>query len=281
MKLFFSFVTLLLTSTTIAQPAIVTQAIVNTTTTVIAPEEEEVQNIQNPQGGGMNFRNMMDGEFKFTTYLKNNMVKHVIKSEMGRSTIIRDNEKKSTITLLEIMGNKNGFVITDAEQDDLKRKRDSMLMERRKNDSSVSQQMPLSQPQPAPEIAYTEETRKIAGYTCKKAYVISTRLLGLKDTALIWFTPEIKLPNLAFTGGIGGIGPMSNMGMSLEGVDNLEGFVMRFEMKLRRNRKMEVEVTKIDLKKEIPESEFNVPKDFDVKPASEMQNMFNQFRRNN
>jgi hypothetical protein len=47
---------------------------------------------------------------------------------------------------------------------------------------------------------------------------------------------------------------------------------MMYEMNMRRGRKMLVEVTKIDSSKEIKDKEFEVPKDFDLKPIKDMQN---------
>jgi len=167
MKLLFTGVAALMVTVSFAQPTVIKQAVVQTTTNIIAPEEEDVQNIQSPQQGGMNFRNMMDGEFKFTTYLKNDMVKTVIKSDMGRSTIIRDNAKKLTTTLLEMMGNKTGFYMTDEDQANMAKRRDSMMKARRQKDSSAEvRTVPL---EPTIEVSYTEETKKIAGYVCKKA----------------------------------------------------------------------------------------------------------------
>jgi hypothetical protein len=49
--------------------------------------------------------------------------------------------------------------------------------------------------------------------------------------------------------------------------------VMQYEMKMRRGRKMVVEVTKVDLNKEVTEKDFEIPKDFDVKPMKEFQSM--------
>jgi hypothetical protein len=113
MKLFLllSFVTGSLAAA--AQPKLISQATVTTTTTVIAPEEDELQNVQNQggPGGGMGqmFRNFGDGETKSTTYLKNDLVKTIIKTEMGRSTIIRNNSTKVTTTLMEMMDVKPVF----------------------------------------------------------------------------------------------------------------------------------------------------------------------------
>jgi len=57
-------------------------------------------------------------------------------------------------------------------------------------------------------------------------------------------------------------------------LDKIDGFLMRYEMKMRRGRRMEVEVTKVDLDAKIDDKEFEVPNDVEIKPMREMQNMF-------
>lgn len=268
-----------------AQPSSVTQAIVHTTTNIIAPEDEDVSAI-NPQGqGGMNFRNFGDGETKSVTYLKGGMVKTVLKSETFRSTIYRNNDTRTTTTIFEIMGDKRGFYITDEEQAAMMKQRDSMMQARRRNDSSQRDaSITINNNDQPIEIIPTEEKKKIAGYVCTKAWMVTTRLLGIKDSVVLWYTPELKIQNLFSTGGTSGFGNMVNpVGRGFEKVD---GFVMGYEMNMRRNRKMEVYVTKIELNKEIADKEFDLPKDIDIKPMKEMQSMFGggqgnfQFRRN-
>lgn len=273
MKLFLllSFVTGSLAAA--AQPKLISQATVTTTTTVIAPEEDELQNVQNqggPGGGpGMMFRNFGDGETKSTTYLKNDLVKTIIKTDMGRSTIIRNNGTKVTTTLMEMMGRKTGFYISDEEQAQMRKKMDSMMQNRKVDSSGAVRTRPASSENKI-EIHTTDETKKIAGYTCKKAYVVTTRILGIKDSNAIWYTPEIKLQNLNSTGGTMGFGGFG----STSGFDKVDGFVMAYEAKMPRGRKMNVEVNKIDISKEIADKEFEIPKDFEVKPMKEMQSMF-------
>ncbi len=276
MKVLFSLLLTILTSVGFAQTTLVKQAIISTTTNVIAPEEEDVQNIQNQgQQGGMNFRNMMDGETKFVTYLKNDLVKTQIKSEMGRSTIFRDNSKKTTTTIMEMMGNKTGFFITDDEQAEMQKKRDSMMRERRAKDTANKRDPQQFNYTPEVNVSFTTETKKIAGYDCKKAFVITSKFMGRKDTSIVWYTPAFALQNVASTGSFSGMGMMGNMmGASLGGLDKIDGFVMRYEMKLPRGRRMEVEVTKVDLKANILDKEFETPKDIEIKPMKEMQNMF-------
>ena len=280
MKTIFFSTLLLVSANVFAQPKLVTKAIINTTTNVIAPEGEDVQNLQNNGGGGMQmFRNFGDGETKSTTYLKDSMVKTVLKSDMGRSSIIRNNSAKITTTLLEIMGNKTGFYVTDDEQAGLKIKMDSMMQARRNADTTKPKVPINNNASPkSSEISYVEGTKKIAGIECKKAYVINTGLLGIKDSVAVWYNPEIKLQNIASTGGTSSFGGFGNVGnfTSLNGLDKIDGFVMQYEMKMRRGRKMIVEVTKIDLDKDVTAKDFEIPKDFEVKPMKEFQGMIQQ-----
>ena len=269
---------LAVTTAASAQQQVIRQAIVNTTTTVSAPETEEVQNIQGGGGGGgFNFRNFGDGETKSTTILKDDKVKTILKNDMGRSTIIRDNNAKMTTTLLEIMGNKTGFFASDAEMAEMKVRMDSMMQARRNNDTTQKRTAPTAASSNNVDISYVDGTKKIAGYECKKALVITTRLLGIKDTVAVWYNPEFKLYNIASTGGTSSMGGFGGGGFgnftSLNGLDRIDGFVMQYEMNMRRGRKMIVEVTKIDLKKEVAEKEFDIPKDFEVKPMKEFQSM--------
>lgn len=260
-----------------AQSKLYNKAIISTTTNVIAPEDEEIQNMQNNNDGGrgFNFRNMMDGETKFVTYLKDNLVKTNMKSETAKGSIYRDNDKKLTSTVFEMMGNKMGFYVTDDEQVEMQKRRDSMMAERRKKDTTQKQAPQVDRSKFTTEIAYTNETKKIAGYDCKKAYLVTTKILGVKDSSIFWYTPAIKFNNLFSTGGFSNMpGMMGNMAPTLNGLEMLDGFVMRYEMNMRRGRRMEVEVTKIDLDKDLTDKEFELPKDVEMKPMKEMQNMF-------
>ena len=277
MRLFLISLTIFSSLTAVSQTKIYNKAIISTTTNVISPEDEDVQNMQNNADGGrgFNFRNMMDGETKFVTYLKDNLVKTNIKSETAKGSVYRDNDKKLTSTIFEMMGNKMGFYVTDDEQVEMQKRRDSMMSERRKKDTTQKQAPQFDRSKFTTEIAYTNETKKIAGYDCKKAYLVTTRILGVKDSSAFWFTPAIKFNNLFSTGGFSNLpGMMGNMAPTLNGLENLEGFVMRYEMNMRRGRRMEVEVTKIELDKDIADKEFELPKDVEMKPMKDMQNMF-------
>ncbi len=256
-----------------AQPKLVTQATIHTTTTITAPEEEDVTAIQNQGGGPAGGMRMMfggDGETKSVTQVKNDLVKTVMKSDMGRTTIIRNNANKMTTTLLEMMGNKTGFYISDDEQAKLRVEMDSMMKARSKDSASVRMMRPAEAA--VPDLVYTSETKKIAGYQCKKAYLVTTKLLGFKDSTIVWYTPDIKVNNVSSIGGSFSMG-MGGATTASNGFEKIDGFVMGYETKMRRGRTMLVQVNKIEIDKEIADKEFEVPKDFDVKPMKEMRNM--------
>ncbi len=252
-----------------------------TTLNIIAPESEDVQNLQSsqePPRGGMNWRNMMDGETKISTYIKGDNVKNIMKSEMGRTTSYRDNKEKRTTMVMEIMGNKMGFVTTDEEMESMQKRRDSMMAERRKSDSSNGQrrEIVVEKNSMPTDVVKTSETKKIAGYNCIKAYLITQRLLGGADTSVVWYTPEFKIDNFSSLGSMASNmpGPARSMMPSLNGLDKIEGFALRYEMKMRGNRRAEVEVTKIELDKNIDDKEFKIPSDIEIKPMREMRSMF-------
>lgn len=244
----------------------VKQAIINTTTTVTAPDEQEIQDVGEQTGRGGMFRNFGDGETKSVTYIKGNMVKTAIKTDMMRNTTIRDNDKKLTTTLMEMMGKKMGFYMNDDDQKAMAMRMDSMRQAQNKD--TVKRQPRVEK---LAQVEYNpSETKKIAGYVCQKAYIINTNFLGQKDTMQVWYTPEFKIENVPSTGGMSGFGRAGGN----NGFDQVKGFIMGYTTKMGNNRTMDVAVTKVELKKDIDAKEFDIPKDFDLKPMSEVGNMF-------
>lgn len=262
----------LLAFTTIAQAQTktISQAIITTKTTTVSPEGEDDLPPPPPSVNGEEVRVMRfggDGETKSVTTLKGAMVKTFSESEMGRTTVLRDNTNKKTTTLMEMMGNKTGFYVTDEEQEVMRKQMDSMMQTRRQgNDNNAfTGNAPKST-----EIIYVEESKKIAGQVCKKAFIVTTRQNGTKDSSTVWYCPDFKLEGVASTGGLSGFGNFGRT-TSLGGLSDLAGFPMQYEMKLNRGRKMIVEVTKLVIDKEVADKEFEIPKDFVVKPMKDMQ----------
>ena len=256
---------------TYAQPKLISKAIITTKTTVVAPEEDD--NVAPPNtNGGDEVRVMRffggDGETKSTTWLKSDLVKTFSESESGRTTIIRDNSKKITTTIMEMMGRKTAFYVTDSDQVVLRKRLDSMMQNRRQNDVTGGG----SRNPPTIDISYMEESKKIAGYDCKKAIIITTRSNGKKDSSLVWYIPDLKLQGINSTGGaLAGFGGFSPQAAGLDGMDKLNGFPMQYERNMNRGRKMTVVVTKFITDKEVTDKEFEVPKDVELKSMKDMQ----------
>jgi hypothetical protein len=255
-----------------AQTKVLTQAIITTKTTIVSPEGDEA-NVPPPPPGAdgeqrVTFRFGGDGETKTVTTLKGDLIKTFSESEMGRTTIIRDNANKKTTTLMEMMGNKTGFYSTDEEQEQMRKRMDSMMQSRPQGQGGNNFGAAGTS---TTTITYVDESKKIAGQQCKKALLITTRANGNKDTGVVWYCPDFKLQGLPSTGGVSGFGAFTRTN-TLGGLSDLAGFPMQYEMKMNRGRVMTVEITKIIIDKEIAVKEFDIPKDFVVKSMKDMQN---------
>ncbi|MEO7306924.1 MAG: hypothetical protein ABIR78_03815 [Ferruginibacter sp.] len=253
-----------------AQPKVLTQATVTTKTTIVSPEGEEAPPTSTTTSDGNEVRVMRfggDGETKTTTWLKNDLTKTFSESEMGRTTVIRDNTKKMTTTIMEMMGKKTGFYATDEDQQEMRKRMDSMMKGRGQNVSiGGGPNTPAVY-----SISYIDEAKKVSGYSCKKALVIGTRSSG-SDTTVVWYCPDFKIQNLPSTGGAaGGFGGF-NVTAGSNGMEDLNGFPMEYERNMRGGRKMTVQVTKLVIDKDIADKEFEIPKDIEIKPMKDMQN---------
>lgn len=265
---------LLFTIATVAQPKVISQAVITTKTTITTPEGmEDVVPSPPPSANGEEIRRTVrfggDGETKSVTTLKGDMVKTFTETEMNRTTVLRDNNKKVTTTLMEMMGSKTGFYVTDEEMKVRARQMDSLMQSRRQaNNNNFNTNAAVSS-----TIIYADETKKIAGIICKKAYLVITRKNDSKDSFMVWYCPDFKLQGLSTTGGMsggfGGFGRTSTT--SLSSLDSLAGFPMQYQMKLNRGSIMTIEVTKINIEKEVADKEFEIPKDFVVKPMKDLQ----------
>ncbi len=256
----------------IAQPRLLTQAIVTTKTTIVSPEADEAPagNFTNESGEQVRvMRFGGDGETKTTTWLKNDLVKTFSESEMGRTTVIRDNTKKLTTTIMEMMGRKSGFYATDEDQEIMRKRMDSMMQNR--GGQNVSFGGGGFNSPAVYSIVYVDESKKISGYTCKKAMVISKRT-DRTDTTVVWYCPDFKLQHLPSTGGTAaGFGGF-NMTAGKSGMEDLNGFPMEYERTMNRGRKMTVQVTKLVIDKDVADKEFEIAKDIEIKPMKDMQN---------
>lgn len=259
-----------------AQTAVIGEGAVTAKIKIIVPEDgDDIANVQNQGGGGGGMMRMMAGDMEMvsTMLIKGDKIRTNTKTDFGTQTTIRDEGKKMTYMLMNMMGQKNAYYSND---DEMQKSLDSMRKASEANGGDTARQRRQSQGRTY-DVAYTDQTKKIAGYDCKKAYLVSTNILGAKDSTEVWYTSALKMPfnpagNNSRSGG-GGRG-MMRMGssMSLPGLEKLEGLPMQFEMKLPQGRRMTYEVSKIELDKKVDDKEFEVPKGYELKPMSDLMN---------
>jgi len=134
--------------------------------------------------------------------------------------VITDGDKKETITLIDMMGEKKYYKALQAETE-------SELAEKG-----------------TPEIIYTEETKTIAGYTCKKAKYITKDSDGNTDTLMVYFTPDLG-------------SEASNFGSTFHG---LKGFPMEYVVD---QNEIITTISATEVKKgKVKDTDFLIPTDY-------------------
>ena len=260
------------------------RAIVKSKTEITFPEN-------NNRGGGDAGDDQGGGrptgmESKNTVYYKGDLVKTYSQSDFGNNTVIIDKKNKKTTTLIEAMGRKSGFYSTEEDEktmrDNMQKRMDSIRQARGSADS------PRIPRQSDVQLINTDETKKIAGYTCKKAILKTTSRQGEVNETTVWYTPDLAMPpnypalgvgtgggggfaRSMRGGGNGGAGGRGGFG-GITGVEKINGFIMGYEITRPNGFKMQTEVTSIEVNPDIDDKIFEIPKGYDLKPMSEMQN---------
>jgi hypothetical protein len=204
-------------------------------------------------------------ELSSTIYYKGDMTKIESTSDFGNNIMIMDQKNKKTTTLMEIMGKKMGFYSTEEDDKAMKARMDSVRGQRM--DSLQKLGINIAAP-PQPEIVYTEETKKIAGLTCKKAIIKTRGRQGEMSESTVWYCPDFKMGD-GFTMSGGGMG-RAMMG-GLNGLKNINGFPMEYDMQRSNGMKVHMLVSKVELDASIDDKTFDIPKGYDIKPMSETQ----------
>jgi hypothetical protein len=239
----------------------------------------EMEFPQNPggpggPGGGEGDRMVMIGgpggmESTMTTYYRGDFTKIESQSDFGNNMVIIDHKQKKTTTLIEAMGRKTGFYSTEEDNQAMQARMDSIRKVRR--DSLEKAGIPVSAGPRKPEIEYTEETKKIAGYTCKKAIVKTKDQRGEVNQTIVWYCPEFKVPQTPTSGGGGGMMGRGMMSMGMGGLDQLDGFPMEYQIERNNGMKIHMLVTSVKLDASIDDKVFEIPKGYDLKPMKDMQ----------
>lgn len=257
----------------VAQIKVLDKAIIKMKTEITFPENAG----GNSPGEGdraMMMGGMSGMEANTTTYYRGDFTKMESTSDFGNNIIITDHKNKKTTTLTEAMGRKFGFYSTDEDDKALRSKMDSMRSSRR--DSLEKAGIPVAKPA-KPMIEYTNETKTIAGFTCKKAILQSKNQRGEINSTIVWYCPDFKMAEGFSFGGGTGRGMMAMVGIN--GLDQLEGYPMEYQLERNNGMKMHMIVTKIQLDPVIEDKIFEIPKGYDIKPISEMQGDGRNFMR--
>ena len=168
------------------------------------------------------------GEQEITTFLKGQKSKTEINSVMYSSVVYFDGDSLTMVN--DMMGNRSGFKASKAE------------MEAASEKGSTSK----------PDISYTNEKKKIAGYECTKAIITPTGEDKAGTRTVVWVTEKIKADATA---------RRANRGM--QDLGDLKGFPLEMEVEAKQEGK-DVKVimtTKEVLTADIPDAAFKADTD--------------------
>jgi hypothetical protein len=165
-----------------------------------------------------------------TIYFKNDKTRMEMSMGMGMSTVvITDNKAKVSTTLMDVMGNKIATKSTEADiEKDSKEQGDY-------------------------KVEITDETKTIAGYTCKKAIVTNSD----GESSDIYFCEDIKL---------------EGENWSQKQFKDIKGFPLMYSLK-QRGITMQMTAKKVSAE-QVDNSKFIIPSDYKEMTREEMRKMF-------
>ena len=169
----------------------------------------------------------------------------------GRSTFLFNSVNQSTTTLHEISGLKIGFTASKEEQEIVRNYLDSLMNKK-------------TEVAPSTRVEYINESKIVNGFNCKKAFLITEKENIIIDTAIIWYSPDYKLP--------------VNFYFSTDNLDHkarlaclkiINGFPIKVDISYTPKMRIELEVKKTDFKKVIAAKEFSISTGFILKSIKE------------
>jgi len=167
---------------------------------------------------------------KMTMYFKGHNFRSEMPTSFGNTITIYNATKKEFYLLMDMMGQKSALVQTELEMDETRK----------------------TAPVKNLHVKKLEETKKIAGYMCKKAE-ISFEMDGITEKVDCFYTTELPA--------------VGNQNTS-PGFDQIEGFMMEYSLNLQ-GVKMKMVVEEINAQT-INADYFVIPKGFTVKSRKEL-----------
>lgn len=198
------------------------------------PFEGKVKYKISYEGSNLNEAVLASLPKEMTILIKDNFSKTTLNTQMGKTVNIFNSEEMYSITLINAMGQKYAI---------------------RSSSDMINKEIEKG---PKPQIEYSDETKEIAGYTCKKAIVtIADEILGTESKLIVYYTNAFKHKN------INKDNPIFNEidGIMLEYQMDAQGMLMQFTAS-------SVEETRVSRK------EFDIPKDYEVTTQEELKTKF-------
>lgn len=164
-----------------------------------------------------------------TITIKGDKAKSEIQTPMGAQIEITNYAEKSKVGLINMMGQKYALPETFEQ---------------------ISEEM---KDEPVPEVQKTDETKTIAGYTCKKA-IVTVNDNGTKTTYEVWYSEDFGAQNPNFDNPL---------------YKDINGVLLEFSM-VTPQFTMVFSAISVE-KKSISSKEFDIPADYTVTTREELQ----------
>lgn len=168
-------------------------------------------------------------------YMTDNFSKTEMVMSMGNQSVIIDHQNLKTTALINVMGQKYAIVQSREE------------IEKETGDNQI------------PTLQVTDETKEIAGYSCKKAIILIKNKEGKEtDKLTVFFTDKIMVKDMYFHQ------PLFNA---------IPGLMLEYDMEAQEGLRMKLSALSVE-KKKISKSEFQAPAEYKVTTKDDLMKMF-------
>lgn len=215
-------------------------------------------------------RNVFMPDAEFNVFIKGNMSKVEMLSMMGNNVMIKNMSNNTTTVLLEMMGKKYGYSISN---DSIFSDTSQLLKNARIDSSSYLKQGNL---------IYTEDSKKINGIECKKAIISYLSSSNTPENFEVWYCPDYLLPEGVSLGLENMMGKKSNLALAAK-IKEIKGLPISYNIKVRVNARqllnIRFEIEEINTKSKIGEDSFEIPRAYTILSYREFQKVAPDFMK--
>ena len=173
---------------------------------------------------------MFEGS-EMTMYIKDTKSRSEMNMGFQNTTTISDGKTKTSVLLMEVMGNKYKI----------------------KNDESAKKE---DDKNPDVTVKYSDDTKEIAGYKCKKAEITFKDKSGAAQSTAVYYTEEIS----------------NHMGYDKKNsiFKDIKGMLLEFVVKMQNGGNMKMSAKSVS-KETVSASKFDIPNDYKETTMEDMQ----------